>query len=110
MPLLYEDPEVLFSPSDKSKLSAKSFSKNSNLDYSGIFLPALLSRNTLKKHDIHVSSKLVKMLITNPDSSKASGPDFITVAVRKNCETGLSYILLVELFNMCLKEFCFPDC
>ena len=27
----------------------------------------------------------------------------------KNCEPEFSYIL-VELFNMCLKETCFPDC
>ena len=27
----------------------------------------------------------------------------------KNCEPELSYIL-AELFNMCLKESCFPDC
>ena len=29
--------------------------------------------------------------------------------VLKNRESELSYIL-VELFNKCLKEFCFPDC
>ena len=29
--------------------------------------------------------------------------------VIKNCEPELSYIL-VELFNKCLKESCFPDC
>ena len=29
--------------------------------------------------------------------------------VLKNCEPELSYIL-VELFNKCLKEPCFPDC
>ena len=45
----------------------------------------------------------------NLDSSKASGPDFIPVVVLKNCEPELSYIL-AELFNMCLKESCFPDC
>ena len=40
--------------------------------------------------------------------SKASGPDCIPVAVLKNCEQELSYIL-VELFNKCFKESCFPD-
>ena len=40
---------------------------------------------------------------------KASGPDCIPVVVLKNCEPELSYIL-AELFNKCLKEFCFPDC
>ena len=29
--------------------------------------------------------------------------------VLKNCEPELSYIL-AELFNICLMEFCFPDC
>ena len=40
---------------------------------------------------------------------KASGPDCIPVVVLKNCEPELCYIL-VELFNKCLKESCFPDC
>ena len=52
---------------------------------------------------------MVKKVITNLDSSKASGPDCIPVVVLKNCEPELSYIL-AELFNMCLKESCFPDC
>ena len=45
----------------------------------------------------------------NLDSSKASGPDSIPVVVLKNSELELSYIL-AKLFNICLKEFCFPDC
>ena len=52
---------------------------------------------------------MVKKVITNLDLSKASGPDCIPVVDLKNCEPGLSYIL-AELFNRCLKEFCFPDC
>ena len=52
---------------------------------------------------------MVKKVIKNLDSSKASGPDCILVVVLKNCEPELSYIL-AELFNMCLKESCFPDC
>ena len=52
---------------------------------------------------------MVKKVKTNLDSSKASGPDCIPVAVVKNCESELSYIL-PELLNMCLKESCFPDC
>ena len=52
---------------------------------------------------------MVKKVITNLDSSKTSGPDCIPVVVLKNCEPELPYIL-VELFNMCLKETCFPDC
>ena len=52
---------------------------------------------------------MVKKIITNLDSSKASGPDCIPVVVLKNCESELSYIL-AKIFNKCLKESCFPDC
>ena len=37
-----------------------------------------------------------------------SGPDCVPVVVLKTCEPELSY-MLAELFNMCLKESCFPD-
>ena len=60
------------------------FSKNSNFDDSGISLPVLPSRTNV---------------ITNLDSSKASGP----VMVVKNCEPELSDTL-AELFIMSLKE------
>ena len=52
--------------------------------------------------------KIVKNVITNLDSSKASGPDFILVMVLKNTEPELLYIL-AELFHMCLKESYFPN-
>ena len=52
---------------------------------------------------------MVKKVITNLDSSKASGPDCIPVVVLKNCEPEPSYIQ-AKLFNKCLKECCFPDC
>ena len=52
---------------------------------------------------------MAKKVIMNLDPSKASGPDCILVVVLKNCEPELLYIL-TELFNMCLKESCFPDC
>ena len=52
---------------------------------------------------------MVVKVITNLDSSKAPGPDYIPVVVLKNCEPELSYIL-AELFNICLKKSCFPDC
>ena len=52
---------------------------------------------------------MVKKVIKNLESSKASGPDCIPVVVLKNCELEVSYIL-AELFSMCLKESCFPNC
>ena len=51
---------------------------------------------------------MVKKVITNLDLSKVSGPDCIPVVVVKNCEPELLSIL-AELFNICLKESCFPD-
>ena len=102
---------MLSSASDKAKLFARNFSKNSNLDDSGIFLPDLPSRTNLRLHNISVTPKIVKKItiIANLDSSKASGPDCISVVVLKNCEPEISYIL-AELLNMCLKESCFRDC
>ena len=52
---------------------------------------------------------MVKKVTANLDSSKASAPDCIPKVVLKNCESELSYIP-PELFNICLKESCFPDC
>ena len=97
------------SASDKGKLFVEKFSKNSSLDDSGISLPVFPSRTNLKLHNISVTPKMVKKVITNFDLSKASGPDFIPLVVLKNCEPELSYIL-AELFNKCLKESSFRDC
>ena len=91
---------MLSSASDKAKLFAKNFSKNSNLDDSGISLPVFSSRTNLKLHNISVTRKIVKKVITNLDSSKATGPDCIPVVVLNNCKS--------ELFNK-LKS-CFSDC
>ena len=49
---------------------------------------------------------MVRKVVLNLD---LFGRDCISVVVLKNCEPELSYIL-VELFNKCLKESCFPDC
>ena len=58
---------------------------------------------------------MVKKVITNLDSSKASGPGCIPVLVLKNCKPELSYIL-VELFPLpnnlyknytkCIQKLC----
>ena len=95
--------------SDKAKLFAENFSKNSNLDDSGISLPVFPFRTNLKLHNIFVTPKMVRKVVMNLDLSKASGPDCNSVVVLKNCEPELSYAL-AELFNKCLKESCFPDC
>ena len=93
----------------KINLFAKNFSKNSNHDDLGISLPVFSFRTNLKLYNTSVTTKVVKKVITNLDSSKASGPDCNPVEVLKNYELEVSYIL-AQLFNMCLKESCSPDC
>ena len=99
---------MLSSASDRAKLFAENFSKNSNPDDSGISLPVFPSKSNLKLH-ISVTPKKVKKVIINLDLSNVSGLNCIPVVVLKNCEPEFSYIL-AELFNVCLKESCFPDC
>ena len=77
---------MLSSASDKAKLFAGNFSKNFNLDDSGISLPIFTCRTNLKLHNISVAPKMVKKVIMNFDLSKASGPDSIAVVVPRNCE------------------------
>ena len=76
---------MLSSASDKAKLFAQNFSKNSNLGDSGIYLPVFTSSANLKLHNISVTPKMVKKVIMNLDMSKTSGSDFIPVVVLKNC-------------------------
>ena len=109
IPSLFNNPKVLSSASDKATVSTKNFSKTPNLEDSGISLPALPCRTNLKLHNISVTPMMVKKVIMNLDSSKASGDDYNVVVVLKDCDPKLSYIL-AELFNMCLKESCFPGC
>ena len=67
IPPLLNGPDVLSSASDQGKLFGKNFSKNSNLDDSGISLPLLPSRSNLKLHNIFLTLKMVKHVITNLD-------------------------------------------
>ena len=71
--------------SDEAKLFTENFSKNSNLDESGISSPVFPSITNLKRH-ICVGPKMVKKVITNLNLSKAFGPDCISAVVLENCE------------------------
>ena len=62
---LFHNIEVFSSPSDKAKLFAENFSKNSNLGDSGISLYIFPSRTNLKLHNIYVTPKMVKKVIIN---------------------------------------------
>ena len=64
IPPLFNSLEVLSSASDKAKLLPEDFSKNSNLDDSGISLPVFLSRTNLKLHNISVTPEVVIKVIT----------------------------------------------
>ena len=95
---------MLSSASDRAKLFTKDFSKDSNLDDSGISLTAFASRNNLKLHNI---SKMIKKIIISRDLSKTSGPDFIPLVLLKNCELELLKILANS--SICVRKSCFPD-
>ena len=85
MPPVINSQEVLSSSFDKAKFFTENFTKNCNLDYSGISLPGFPFRSNLKLHNIFVTPKMVKKVITNLHLSKASGADCIPVVVLKNC-------------------------
>ena len=52
MPPLFNGSEVFSSASDKVKLLAENFSRNCNLDHSGISLPVFPSRTNLKYYAV----------------------------------------------------------
>ena len=106
---LFNSLELLSSEFDKAKLFTKNFFMNYSLDNSGISLTVFSSRTNVTLHTISVTTKMVKKVITSLSLSQVSGPDCIPVVVFKKCESEVLYIL-AELFNMCLKESCFPDC
>ena len=54
---------MLSSASDKAKLFPENFSKNSNLDDSGMFLPVFPSITNLKLHNIFVTPKMAAKVI-----------------------------------------------
>ena len=57
--------EVLSSVSDTEKLFAKNCPQNTNLDDTDISLPVFPSRTNLKLHNISITSKTIKKVITN---------------------------------------------
>ena len=87
---LFNGPEVLPSASDKAKMFAENFPKTLNLDDSGISLPVFPSITNLKLHNISVTHKMIKKVITNLDLSKAVSPNCISVMVLKKCGPELS--------------------
>ena len=83
IPPLFWSSEVLSSASDKANCSFR----NSDLDYSGISIPAFPPGNKLELH-ISLTPKLIKEVITNLNWSK-SDPYFISVVVPSNFGTEL---------------------
>ena len=84
IPPLFDGPEVLSSASDKAKLFPINFFNNSDLDDSGFSLPSFSCRTDLKLHNNSVTTKMVKMVMRNLDSSKAPGLECIPVVALKN--------------------------
>ena len=94
---------LLSSASDKPKLFfLKTFLETLILMTQAFLYLFFFSKPNLKLHIISVTSMLVKKVISYLNLSKTSGPDIVLVVVLSNCEA--------ELFNIYLKESCFPDC
>ena len=104
IPPLFNGPEVLSSASDKTKLFAENFSKNSNLNDSGISLPVFPSRTNWKLHNISVTPNMIKKVIMNLNLSKASGPDCVPVVILKNYFLQATENLFRK--NLQLKDVC----
>ena len=64
------------------KENCKNFSKNSNLDDSGISLPVFPFRTNMRLYNSSITPNVVKKVITNLDSAKTSGPDCIHRAIQ----------------------------
>ena len=90
-------------PGGLPHLIKQNYLLNSNLDDTAISLLIFPSGTNLKLHNISVTPKMIKKVITNLDSSKASGLECIPVVLLKNCEPEISYIV-DELFNV--KSYC----
>ena len=78
---------MLSSASDKAKWFAENICKNSYLDDSGIYLPIFPSRTNLKLRNISITFKMVKKVIMNLESSKASGSNCNPAVVFLNFHT-----------------------
>ena len=83
LPPLFIGLEVLFSAS--AKLLAENFSKNSNIDDSGISVPAFSSKTNLKLYNISVTPKLVKKSHNQPWFVKSIWYWLFPLVGLKNC-------------------------
>ena len=83
---LFNNFEVLTSGSNKIRLLADNFLKNSGFDDSCTSLPPVPSITNLKLHNISLTPKLVKKITANLDLSRKSGFDCISVVAVKKCE------------------------
>ena len=75
---------MLSSASEKAKLFAKNYSRNSILDDLGTSLPVFFSRANLKLHNMSKTPKMLKKVVTHFDSSRGPGPYCILVVILKN--------------------------
>ena len=85
------------------------FASNPTISDAGVELPTFPSRTEHSLSLPLISSKRVRRVIFELDSTKASGPDSIPVTVLRNCAPELSSIFS-KIFNLCLKTCTFPTC
>ena len=106
-PLVNADGSVSASSYSKAQRLCDQFASNSTISDAGVELPTFPSRTQHSLSLPLISSKRVRKLIFELDSTKASGPDNIPVTVLRHCAPELSSIFS-KIFNLCLKTCTFP--
>lgn len=78
IPALFYGPGILSSAAEQARFCAVSFSRDFNFDDSGIFLPTFPSTylNLSELHNLPVTRKMVKNVITDLNHSNVTCPDY----------------------------------
>ena len=109
IPPLFYGQDMLSSASDKANLFAENFSKNSDIDDSGIALHVSPSRTNLNLHNIFETPKMVKK--GHNESWYGKGIWFRLYNSDGSKERWVwTFVHTISLFNKFRKESCFWYC
>ena len=106
-PLKYSSGSSSCTPSFKANLFASTFASNSNLDDQD-FQPPLYPTSTITMSPIKFSTRKVRKVLLQLNTSKSSGPDGIPAIVLKSCAPELAPFLN-KLFQLSYNLGIFPS-
>ena len=96
-----------YTPSSKANLFASTFASNSNLDDQDFQAP-LYPRSTITMCPIKISTRKVRKVLLQLNTSKSNGPDSIPAIVLKSCAPELVPVLN-KLFQLSYNLDIFPS-